>query len=185
MRALVRSLIASTAVLLILPLPGRARDDARLSGHARPVASVFFIAKSQNRNQVHYGVHVDAHCRLAPIMPVYGYWRNFEQGPLAISPLLDIEQRAYGVSAPSELHNGADGGKVSFQLRGLPERRVTVESFAGGGGCRAWALTTIAGRPALLGSIYVQLGMLFSVELVTLRGFHLGDGAQVQETIDR
>jgi hypothetical protein len=184
MRKLTFVLLGAMVVLLALPLSGRARDDARLSEHARPVASVFFIAKSQNRNEVHYGVHVDARCRLVAGMPVYGYWRDFERGPRAISPLLDLEQPAYGVSAASGLQNGPDRGRVSFHLRGLPERSVTVESFASGEQCRAWALTSIAERPAVLASIYVQLGVLFSVESLVLHGFRLEDGAPVQETID-
>ena len=43
--------------------------------------SVIFLTKNTNKNQVHYGVHVDEYCRPLEDEPVYAYWRNLEEGP--------------------------------------------------------------------------------------------------------
>src|SRR5687767_11854088 len=105
----------------------------------RPVDSVFFIEKSENRNQVHYGVRVDRNCAPIGDEPVYGYWRNFEEGKDARSPLLSIEQRGYGVSIERSKARATGGGTVHFSLRGLAGRRIVIDTFSTPQGCRAVA----------------------------------------------
>jgi hypothetical protein len=148
------------------------------------VSSVFHIAKSENRNQVHYAVKVDAQCRPAGPRPVYGYWRDFEIGPRATSPLLSHEEPAYGLTAPRSIKLNAAGGEVKIGLRGFPDRPLIVMTFHEGQGCRARAFTSIARKPALLQSIYVELGLLFSVDEVIVRGLRVADGAPVKEKVD-
>lgn len=159
-------------------------SQASLLAASRPVASVFFIAKSENKNQVHYGVRVDAHCRLTGTEPVYGYWRDFEDGPNATSKLLGQEQPAYGVTRPRKIENSAQGGKVLFGLRGFPDRSITIQTFSSAGECKAWAMTEIKKQPAILRSLYVELGFLFSIDFVLLRGVRIGNGEPVQEKVD-
>jgi hypothetical protein len=115
---------------------------------------------------------------------VYGYWRDFEDGPTAMSPLLDREQSAYGLTAPRSIQTNDDGGRIQIGLRGFPDRALTIETFRGPGGCRARALTTIRRQPAVLRSIYVELGFLFSIDYVLIRGYRVADGRPIQEKVD-
>jgi hypothetical protein len=146
-----------------------------------PVQSIFFIANSENKNQVHYALNVDADCRPVGAHPVYGYWRDLEVGPRAVSKLLDHEQRAYGLSEPRFVHAGASGGQIRVALRALPERPLLIETFRQGRSCAARTQLLIAGQPALLESIYIDLGFLFSVNYVLVRGVRVADGAAVSE----
>lgn len=156
------------------------------AGAPLPVASVqslFYIAKSENKNQVHYAVVVDAACRPKGAHPVYGYWRELEKGPGVVSRLLDHEQRAYGVSEPRYIRQTSTGGQIRIALRGFPERPLIIETFRAGTGCGARTYVAIRGQSALLTSIYVDLGFLFSINYAMLQGVRVADGARVQEKI--
>jgi hypothetical protein len=161
-----------------------AEGAAPLRLPSAPVSSVFHIAKSENKNQVHYAVRVDARCRPEGPRPVYGYWRDFEDGPRVTSPLLSHEEPAYGLTAPRSIKLSEAGGEVRIGLRGFPDRPLLVMTFREGEGCRARAFANIAGKPALLQSIYVELGLLFSVDEVIVRGLRVADGAPVKEKVD-
>ena len=148
-----------------------------------PVQSIFFIAKSENKNQVHYAVNVDANCHPIGTHPVYGYWRELELGPRAVSRLLDHEQRAYGLSEPRLVRVTPTGGQIRVALRALPERPLLIDTFHQGKSCAARTQVSIAGQSALLESIYVDLGFLFSVNYILVRGVRVADGAAVSEKI--
>jgi hypothetical protein len=149
-----------------------------------PVSSVFHIEKSENRNQVHYAIRVDARCRPVGNAPMYGYWRDFEDGPKAVSPLLDHEQPAYGLTAPRSIVLSEEGGEIRIGMRGFPDRALRVVTFKQGDSCRARAFTPIRKEPAVLRSIYVELGLLFSVDYVLVRGTRVADGREVKEKVD-
>ena len=166
-------LVVGVALAANAPTPG-----------AHPPASVFHIAKSENRNQVHYGVRVDDECRPVGDNPVYGYWRDFEVGPNARSELLSREQPAYGLTRPKFVEQRDEGGTVSIGLRGFPDRSIRIETFREGATCRARALTKIGGQVAVLDTIYVELGLLFSIDFVIVRGLTLPDGRPIQEKVD-
>jgi hypothetical protein len=192
-RAVSPAAAAAVACALFAVIPARllAADPptARAPAAARavagnPVQSVFFISKSENRNQVHYGVRVDARCRPDGARPVYGYWRDFEDGPTATSRLLDHEQSAYGLTAPRWVRPEGYGGQIRIGLRGFPDRPLTIETFRAESGCRARAHTTIARFPAVLRSIYVELGFLFSIDYVLVRGYSAADGRPLQEKVN-
>lgn len=170
---------------LLLVLLGRAETSAGQAADAGfVVPSVFHIEKSENRNQVHYAVRIDGQCRPLGKAPVYGYWRDLEKGPRATSQLLDHEQSAYGLTAPRFIHVLPSGGEIRIGLRGFPDREITIETFASEGRCRARARTSIAGHDAVLQSIYVKLGFLFSVEYVLMHGVAVSDGKPVQEKMN-
>jgi hypothetical protein len=147
------------------------------------VQSIFFIAKNENKNQVHYALVVDAACRPVGTHPVYGYWRDFEKGPKAVSPMLEHEQPAYGLGEPRYVRATPTGGQVRINLRGFPERPLIIDSFRQGSNCVTRTTTTILKQAALLTSIYVDIGFLFSVNYAILRGVRVADGAVVQEKI--
>jgi hypothetical protein len=148
-----------------------------------PINSVFHIAKSENKNQVHYAVSVDARCRPSGKTPVHGYWREYEEGPNVTDALRSHQQRAYGLSARG-VSLGEDRGDIRVSLRALPERQLRIETFRDGDRCRARAFTPIQGQPAVLTSIYVEIGFLYSIDYILLRGRRVSDGAPIQERIE-
>jgi len=172
---------AFVALGLAWALSGDARAQALPSA---PIESVFHIAKSENRNQVHYAVDVDQRCRPRGKTPVRGYWREFEEGPRVTDTLRDHQQRAYGLKAPRTIAISDEGGDVRVSLRALPERLLRVVTFRDANGCRARAFTPIKKQPAILTSIYVELGFLYSVDYILLRGIRVSDGAPIQERIE-
>jgi hypothetical protein len=136
------------------------------------------IAKSSNRNQVHYAVAVDESCNPSGAAPVHPYWRMLERGPSVTEPLEASEQRVLGVDRQEV---GAD--TVQFALRGMPGRQFTVHTLrAGDGRCASWVGTSIAGARARLGGIFVQQGLFGSVKYVLLSGT-ADDGAAVSERV--
>ena len=148
-----------------------------------PLDSVFHIEKSENRNQVHYGVKVDAACHPIGPQPVYGYWRDLEKGPRATSPILSHEQIAYGLNEPRSIQINPGGGRIRISLRGFPERALFIDTLRQGPACVARAQTSIGGQMAVLQSIYVKIGFLFSVDYAMVRGLRVSDRRQVQEKV--
>jgi hypothetical protein len=165
------------AALTALPLLA---SPSRESPVPRPseLPSAMVIAKSSNRNQVHYAVAVNESCVPAGPAPVRPYWRMRERGPSVTEPLQAAEQRVLGVD-----HQEVSGSAVQFALTGMPGRQFTVHSMqAGPGRCVSWVGTTIAGTPARLGSIFVQQGFFGSVDYVLLKGT-ADDGSVVSERV--
>lgn len=147
------------------------------------VGSVFFVAKSENRNQVHYGVHLDRACAPAGDRPVFAYWRMFERGPEVTEPVLPVELQAYGVVAQQVVARDATGGRVRVTVAALRDRVVTIDTHPSPDGCTAVATTTIGGVPASLWSVYVRLRWPFGVDSLTLAGRADDDGRVVQEKL--
>src|SRR5262245_27239294 len=143
--------VCALVVLALAVAPARAEGLP-----SAPIDSVFHIAKSENRNQVHYAVSVDSLCRPRGGAPGSGYWRELEEGPNVTDTLREHQQRAYGLTKPREITVGEHGGDVLLSLRALPERRLLITTFREGDRCRARAFTRINGQPALLTSIYVK-----------------------------
>jgi hypothetical protein len=181
------ALAAASALALPVALAG--------DGEGPDAQSVFFIAKSENRNQVHYGVHLDPSCVPVGAAPVFAYWRMLEHGD-AIEPLLPRELAAYGFAREKVVERGAHGGRVSITLAALASRSILVESRAVGppdalaaarntvqATCTASATTAIGGVEATLTNVFVQLRWPFGVESLTLSGRALGGGRAVRERI--
>jgi hypothetical protein len=150
---------------------------------ARDVRSVFFVAKSENRNQVHYGIHLDRSCAPVGDRPVFAYWRMFERGPEAIEPVLPVELQAYGVLDQQVVSRAEGGGRVRVTVAALHDRVVAIDTAASADGCTATAKTSVGGVPASLWSVYVRLRWPFGVDSLTLAGRALADGRIVEEKI--
>lgn len=75
------------------------------------------------------------------------------------------------------------GGTVRVRLRALPDRPLLVELFRSGERCAARALSTIHGQRAMVRSIYLDIGSLFSLNFLRMRGLRTRDGSSVQETL--
>jgi hypothetical protein len=172
---------ASLTVGLLVASRHASADDTIQFGPA-DVKSVFYIAKSQNRNQVHYGIRLDRECNPVGRRPVFAYWKMFEnQG--ALEPLLGTEGPAYGLDDMQEIENTGDVSRVRVRLRAFRDRPVLVSVTRNGDQCAAEASTTIAGANARLDSMYVKLRWPFGIEYVLLRGSRIPDGRWLQERL--
>ena len=156
---------------------------AEVEFQANDARSVMHIEKSENRNQVHYGLHLSPGCAPASDTPVYVYWRQRERGPDVVLPLLSIERPAYGISAQRVLARTAMAGRVSLRLRALPHRELTIDSWRDQSGvCRTRVTLRIANQAAILDSVFAQIGFL-RVDYVLIAGTTPA-GTHVKERID-
>ncbi len=147
------------------------------------VRTVFFIARSQNKNQVHYGVHLDAKCDTVGSHPVFGYWRMLEARG-EIEPILGLEVPAYGLGDAQHVDRRADATTIAIKLRAFPDRPLVITVKRTNGHCEARATTAIAGAEARLHWIYVKLRWPFGIGHVIVRGWSNDDGRPVEELIE-
>jgi hypothetical protein len=139
---------------------------------------VFFIQRNKNRNEVHYGIHLDEACRPLGDGPVYNYWRRIEEGPGVVKPVTLLQQAGYGFRSQR-----VEGGSVLVTLRALPERAIRVEATHDANGCRARAYMEIAGRPNRFrrAYVYAEPGVVLpNVKYIELFGT-AADGSDVRE----
>jgi hypothetical protein len=147
---------------------------------ASEVPSAFFVSKSENKNEVHYGIKLDDRCLPSGGAPVFAYWRMRERGPSATAPLLAHERKAYGIASQQVRAN-----TVRVVLRALA-RPVLFESRVDERGrCTVRVLATIQGRAARLHDVYVKLGFPFRVEYLLLQGHALDGGQWIQERVEK
>ena len=92
-------------------------------------AALFTISKSENKNEVQYVIRIDEHCAPGPGAPISAFWRMLERSPTATEPLLEREQRAYGLASQSVSERTAAGGKALLTLMAVPTRPVAVDTF--------------------------------------------------------
>lgn len=177
---LASSLLILASLALVAPIARTAGSDAV----GRSVRSVFFVAKSENRNEVHYGILLDATCAPAGATPVFAYWRMRERGPLATEPLLSREVAAYGVAEPQRVERTDGGGRVVFRLNALPRRPIAIDTSTDGPTCAATARANIGGTAASLTSVFVQLRWPFGVDYMVLSGRTGTDGRVVRERLE-
>ncbi|MCA9600843.1 MAG: DUF4833 domain-containing protein [Myxococcales bacterium] len=182
-RSVRRSAVVCTSVLGLWGLAALATAESKVSFAAHDVKTTFFITKSENRNQVHYGVRTDAACVPRGDSPVFAYWQDLEDGPNATSPILDHEQRAYGIETQSVISRTTSGGSISLQHRALKGRPMRVDvSKDASGACVATTLTRIDGKRAKLDRAHLEIGFL-QLKKLTLYGHALKDGKAVEESL--
>jgi hypothetical protein len=151
-------------------------------GPATDVDSVFFIAKSENRNQVHYGIHLDSTCTPVGANPVHAYWRMNEKGG-AIEPLLPIEEQVYGLDSPQYVVHEGDNSRVTLRVRGIASRVVTIHVGPGPEGCRAVGFVEMKGTLARLTWVYLKTRWPGGIEYVLIRGRRSGTGEPIEERV--
>jgi hypothetical protein len=170
------------ALVVALALVARSvAADEDFGPRPQDIPSVFFVARSTNRNQVHYGVRVDGACNVVGDEPVYAYWRMIEKRG-EIEPLLNIEKPAYGIEDSQPIYRSVGATSVRVRLRAFPARSLVVTVVRNERGCAATATTTVAGADARLQSIYVRVKWPFGVDYVLLRGV-TRNGLLVEERI--
>ena len=143
--------------------------------------SVFHIDRNKNRNQVHYGVHLDDHCRPVGSEPVYNYWLRREEEPPLVAPLHFYQQAAYGF----QKQNIEADGRIEIRLRALPDRQLVVRVASVDGTCKAETFLTIDGKDAYLDRVFVfaEEGLVLpTVRYIELFG-RSNDGLAVYEKI--
>jgi hypothetical protein len=162
-----------TRVLLLASISFIAAD----ASGAREVPSAFLISKSENKNQVHYAVHVDRECMPLGSAPVVPYWRMLERSTSATEPLQGREQRIYGIERQE-----VAGSRVRVTLKALRTRPITITtSRDASGACTASTVATINGRAARLYNIHVALSP-FGVSHLLVTGW-ADDGSIVRERV--
>jgi hypothetical protein len=154
MKDAVKALLVGVMFVCMLVATSSASQD-------RTIPSALFVSKSENKNQVHYGVRVDDKCVLTSPAPVFPYWKMLERGPDATEPLLAREESAYGIA-----DQRVNGDTVTVTLRALPARPITIRIARTENGCVASAETTIDGQSARLFNVHVALGFLHVDHLV-------------------
>jgi Domain of unknown function (DUF4833) len=147
------------------------------------VTLLFTISKSENKNEVVYAVHLDESCAPVGDAPVFAFWRMLEKGPAVIEPLLDREQRAYGIASEQVLARGSDGGSVDIVLRAIPDRHIVVKTRTRNKICQAWSTLSIGGTDAHLYNVFVKLKLL-GVDYILLSGWAVDGTHVVHETIE-
>jgi len=166
------------AALLLCPLASLAGAPAP----ARGVDSAFFIARSENRNQVHYGVHVGEDCSPQGPHPVHAYWRMLEQGTAKTEPLLRIEGPAYGLEDTQEVASSPAGWRIRIRLRAYSDRPIEIALARENGACTTRAWMVLNGSLSQLEQIYVRTQWPIGVDYIRLSGV-TPDGRAVTELI--
>lgn len=172
------AVVAAGALLAPTGWSREGQDDAW------SVTTVFFVAKSENKNQVHYGIHLDDACAPIGETPVYAYWQMLEHGPSSFEPLLPRERRAYGIAEQRVLERGSRRSRTRVTLEALRSRPMIIESYSDGTRCVARAVLAMAGAPAVLGDVFVQLRWPFGVAYLMLAAHSLEDGTLVRERVE-
>ncbi len=174
---LVHRLTVATA-LSMLSLNAYA-DDVKFGPN--DVQTVFAIGKSDDGNQVQYGLKLDAHCQMAGKEPLFGYWRELDKGPGA--PLKSfgfLDGFGYGIEKQSVK---SDKTTLIMSIKPAATRVIEIVSRREGEKCAATAFTTIASKKAELKMIFVQLSGPMSVSSIQIKGTELDGGKAVSERI--
>jgi Domain of unknown function (DUF4833) len=151
------------------------------------VPTVFYIAKSDDRNRVDYGIHLDDHCASIRDDAVFQYWREFERAPpVRIHELGMFDYIPYGISEQRSVHKTATGGVHLMRLRQFKFPIEIVTEKRRDGRCGAQARVAINGKESELVYVFVQLGKswpLPSVAYVDLHGRDLDTGYDIEQRI--
>ena len=174
-------LVTSVFCVPLLTLALVASAQGRFGAH--DVRTVFFVAKSDDRNRVDYAIALDADCQPSSDQPIYPYWRRFEPGQPVIGELNTFDLQAYGIERQAVRSRADNGSWTELTLRQLPRRILVLSRPRPGGGCMAEAYGQIDGRHARLTSVFVQLGLI-SVSRISIRGEDARDRSPIVEHLD-
>jgi Domain of unknown function (DUF4833) len=103
------------------------------------IGSVFYISKSENNNQVHYGIKLNQNCLPVADKPVSARWQLANGKTSKIEPW---EEPAYGIANQNVSGNKVDIALKAFKEKGI-DRKIVLTSFRANGKCQATASTTI------------------------------------------
>jgi hypothetical protein len=161
-----------------------AHADVEFDRH--DVQTIFFIDKSDDRNRVDYGIHLDTSCHPASGSPMVVYWREFENGHEGhVTHGLNVmEGPVYGVGSQRVAETLPDGMTMDIVIRALSSRHLQVHTARIPHGCSARATTTIAGTLANLDHVHLTLGdSAGSLRFADIYGTAVEGGAPVHEHV--
>jgi hypothetical protein len=149
------------------------------------VRSVFYVSKSENQNQVHYGLRVDASCRPLKDTPVFAYWRRLKKNVRVDEPLVGPGRRVYGASEEQQVSTSPTGFRIRMHVRATSKVAIEIHvKRRATGGCEAIPYAVIQGETARLSYAFLQLARFgLGVKYVELVGYRSRDGARVSEQI--
>ncbi|ELS05452.1 hypothetical protein Xen7305DRAFT_00051960 [Xenococcus sp. PCC 7305] len=138
------SFIGSVITLLLLPTT---------YSYAFKPNSIFFVTKSDNRNQVHYGVQTNPDCSLKPSSPAYPYWK-LANGKL--EGLLSIEVPIFGIANQTVSGNEVVLEINGFRGRGISKPIVIQAAKSEGQDCQISAFAEINGETNRLLQVHID-----------------------------
>lgn len=152
------------------------------------VQTVFYISKSDDRNRVDFGIHLDEHCIPLGKSAVFPYWREFENSPpVRVHGLGLFEYIPYGISEQRTIRRTSSGGTHWMKLRQLDKLPISITTKKEADGhCSSEARAVINGKEAMLTYAYVKLGrggLTPSVEYVDVHGKDLESGQEIYDRI--
>jgi hypothetical protein len=157
----------AVAALLFVGV-AQAADAPRFGPH--DIRTLFLVAKSENRNEVHYGIHLDKDCLPIGSSPVFAYWQENEQGPNVLEGLHTLDRTVYGISRQNVARRALDESVVTMAIRAAPDRAVTITIRRQNGACVAEPMGLIAGTRARLERIFVHIPGVLRVDWIEIRG---------------
>src|SRR4051812_47225394 len=105
---------------MVLPAPSAAHAEGRFGDH--DVRTMFVIGKNTDKNEVQFGIRLDADCLPIGDEPIYNYWRQYEKGPEVTEDLNFLDKTGYGIKRQKVEERSAAGSKVVMQLRATSDR---------------------------------------------------------------
>lgn len=171
---------ASSLTAIVLASSGA---SATPSIGATDLPTLFFIAKSDDRNRVDYGVRLDASCAPIGDAPLYAYWRRFEPGVPVLGDLNSMDSRVYAIENQQVRVREANGSWIEFRVRALPSRRLLALVQRVGDHCVGGVQTTIRAQEAVLHEAFIQLDGPMRVRDVLLRGEVRATGIPITERV--
>lgn len=167
---------------LLLASSATVADAAEMMFGPHDIETLFYIAKSDNRDRVDYGMRLDGMCRPVGEDAVFPYWRNLEHTPVTRHALGFLARMAYGVSYQETARTTSSGADHGLRLKQVDRTIWVTTSRAADGRCTALVRSNIGGvENAELLSIYVKLGGPLSVDYVDVKGRDLATGQALFE----
>ena len=165
---------------LLVPMLGTAAEQVTFGPH--DVHSAFYVSKSENKNEVHYGVHLDADCRPQGTGPVFAYWKRLKKGVRVDEPLIGMGMRVYSASEDQTVTITPTGGRVVMYVKALERLPVDVRIAKGKDGCSVVPYVVLKGEKARLSYAFLQLGMFgITVKHIDVWGVRESDRRKVTE----
>ena len=152
---------------------------------ANDIPTLFFIAKSDDRNRVDYGMRLDARCAPLGDEPVFPYWREFEPPPpVRTRSMGAFAKMGYGISTQRVVQRSATGGETSIKLKQVGRLISITTSRGANGRCSAVVRMKIADVPsAELLWIFVKLAGPLSVSYIDVKGRNPTTAKPVEERL--
>ncbi len=176
---------ASTKVDDHTAKPNKANDDKKLRPPFGPfdVQTVFYIAKSNDKDRVDYGMRLDQHCVPIGDNAVFPYWRELQHAPPVRShPIKWFQYAAYGFSEQRVLKRGRMGGQYLVQLKQVNRPILIVTGQDADGHCSARSYALIQGvKSARLDYIFAKVAGAMSVDYIDVHGTDTSTGKKLVE----